>query len=324
LQTALTFLAALGAIQVAALRNKFEGLAWPVGPRHKQPGYVLATLLMAFALLGGMLLVSPGAPLPPWLSVPILLAGIGLALLVTIAGAAIRLQWRQRHPRQPAHQGQPVELGPLQATFYQPEGQGPFPALCLLPDPTAPGDDLTELVQALVEHNIAVLAFEGRLLNDPDRLTLQGLVAVGVSHLAQWPEVDAGQVGLVGVGLGGDLALRSAAMDPGVAAALAIEPVLSTRRPGLGLESLHALSWFEAQRRARRWRHSTLVGELDGLAAIPCIVPRPVAIVVGCAGGATGVENLDILRGESGCPLISAAHTKVVNRATAWLTEHLA
>jgi hypothetical protein len=183
---------------------------------------------------------------------------------------------------------------------------------------------VTGLVQALVESEIAVLALEGRLLNNPDRLTLQGLVAVGISHLTQWPEIDAGQIGLVGVGLGGDLALRSAAMDPGVAAALAIEPVLSVQRPRLGLESLRSLSWFEAQRRARRWRRSVLAKELDGLAAIPCIAPRPVAVIVGCSDGADRVENLEILREADGCPLVSAAHGEMWNRATEWLKEHLA
>lgn len=325
IQIVLTFIAALGALQVAALRNGLEGLAWwPVGSQRKRWVYSLAGLLMAVAFLGGMLVVSPRAPLPPLLTIPIFLTGSGLAFLASTVGAAIRLQWERKRRHLPTPQGQPLELGPLQATFYQPAGRGPFPALCLLPDPTASGDDLSELVRTLVESEIAVLAFEGRLLNDPDRLTLQGLVAIGVSHLAQWPEIDAGQVGLVGVGLGGDLALRSAAIDPGVAAVLAIEPALSTQRSGLGLESLRALSWFGAQHRAYRWRHSALVEELDALAAIPCISPRPVAIVVGGAGGADSVENLDILREGDGCPFMSATRAEVANRATNWLAEHLA
>lgn len=325
MQMASTFAAALGALQIAALRNGLEGLAWPIGLRHKRLGYSLAGLLMTIAFVGGVLLALANAPLPVLLLVVVFLTGSGLALLMSIVGAAMRLEWTQQHQRTPlCQQGRRVELGPLRVTFYQPTGQGPFLGLCLLPDPSAPDDDLTMLLQALLEGGIAVLAFDWRSLDNPDRLTLQGLVAVGISHLARWPETDAERVGLVGIGLGGDLALRNAAMDSGVAVVLAIEPVLSTQRPGAELEALHALSWFEAQRRASRWQNSALVNELDALTAIRHIDPRPVAIVVGCAGDADVIENLEILRTEGGCSLIPATHTKAMRCATEWLMEHLA
>jgi fermentation-respiration switch protein FrsA (DUF1100 family) len=211
----------------------------------------------------------------------------------------------------------------VQAIFYQPTGRGPFPALCLLPDPTAPGDNLTDLAQALVESNVAVLVLDWRSLNNPDRLTLQGLVAVGISHLTRWPETDAGRVGLAGVGLGGDLALRGAAADAGVAAVLALEPVLANRRPGLGLAALRDLSWFEARKRARAWRRSALVKELDALTAIRAVAKRPIAIVTGLAGDTQTIDNLDILCTEEGCPLVSAAHAEKVSCAVAWLKERL-
>jgi hypothetical protein len=325
INAALTFVAALGAFQVAALRNGLEGLAWLVGLQRKRLGYLLAGLLMATAFAGGMLSVPQDASLPPLLAVVALLAGGGLAWVASIVSAEARLSWNQRRRQPSPRLGKPVELGPLEATFYQPVvGQAPFPAVCLLPDPTAPDDDLTSLVQTLVKNEIAVLALDWQALDNPDRLTLQGMVAVSFSHLQRWPETDAERAGLVGVGLGGDLALRSAAMDSDVAAVLAIEPVLSNRRPGLGLEALHALSWFGAQRRARHWRHSALVGELDAPAAIPCVAPRPAAIVVGCAGESNVVGNLEVLRTGGVCSLVPAAHADTVELATEWLMEHLA
>ena len=324
IQAALTFVAALGAFQVAALRNGLEGLAWPVGLRHKRFGYFLAGLLLVIALLGGVLLALLNVPLPPLLSVTVFLAGSGLALPLLVVGAALRLLWRKKQQQPPPPWGRPIQLGPLRATFYQPAGRrGPFPALCLLPDPTASGDNLSLLVQALVEGGIAVLALDLQSLDTTDRLTLQGLVSVGVSHLAQRPETDAERVGLVGIGLGGDLVLRGAAMDPGMAATLAIEPVLSSDRPGLGLETLRDLSWFEAQRRAHRWRHSALVKGLDAPTAIRRIISRPVAIVVGCASGPDTAGSLEILRVDGGCPLTPAAHTEALKRAAEWLMEHL-
>lgn len=322
-QVALTLAAVLGALQIAALRNGLEGLAWPVGLRRRRPGYLLAGLWLALALFGGMLLARADAALPPSFSLAAFLAGGGLALAVQIVGASLRLAWNHRHRQPPASHGNPVELGPVPATFYQPADRGPFPAICLLPDPIAPDDDLVALVQTLVDNGIAVLALDWRALRNPDRLTLQGLVAVGISRLTRWPETDAGRVGLVGVGLGGDLALRGAAADAGVAAVLALEPVLTNRRPGLGLSALRDLSWFEARRRARAWRRSTLVKELDALTAIRTIATRPVAIVTGLAGGAEDMDNLRILRTGERCPFVPAAHPEMVEHAAMWLKEHL-
>jgi dienelactone hydrolase len=179
-------------------------------------------------------------------------------------------------------------------------------------------------VRALVEEGIAVLALDWRSLGRSDRLTMQGLASVGVSHLAEQAEIDGERVGIVGVGLGGDLALRSAAMDSDVAAVLAIEPVLSGRRPMLGIEALRGLSWFGAQLRARRWRRSPLAKALDALSAVPRVAPRPVAIVVGSAGGPNSVGTLEILQVAGGCPLIPAAHEEAVQRAAQWFAEHLA
>lgn len=322
-QAALTFVAALGAFQTAALRNGLDGLAWPVGLRHKRWGYFVAALLMMTAFIGEAALVLLGVDLRPLGWVLTLFVGSGLALLVSLVGAAVRLRWNKMRRRRPPHWGSPVELGPLRATFYRPTGPGPFPALCLLPDLSAPGDDLTPLAQALVEGSIAVLTLDWRSLDHPDRLTLPGLVSVSVSHLAERAEIYAEQVGIVGVGLGGDLALQSAAMDSGVAAVLAIEPVLSSQRPVLGLEALRGLSWFEAQRRAWRWRHSSLVKELDALAAAPHVTSRPVAIVVDSAGGPNSAGACEILRVVGSCPLTPAAHGETVQRTAQWLREHL-
>jgi hypothetical protein len=322
-QAALTLVVASSALQIAALRNGLEGLAWPIGPQHKRAGYLLAGVLLVLALGGGLFLVRESVTLPSLFTPALFLVGSGLALAVHVVGAAVRLSWNRGRRRTTASRGRPIALGPVQAIFYQPAGRGPFPALCLLPDPTAPADNLTNLAQALVESNIAVLVLDWRSLDNPDRLMLQGLVAVGISHLTRWPETDAGRVGLAGVGLGGDLALRGAAADAGVAVALALEPVLANRRPGLGLAALRDLSWFEAHKRARAWRRSALVKALDALTAIRAIGKRPTAIVTGLAGETRTIDNLEILRTEEGCPLVSAAHAEMVGCVVAWLKERL-
>ena len=321
---ALAFVAALGGLELVALRCRLSGLAWPVGVQYKHLGYFVAGLLMAIALVGGggaKLLIEPLAPLA---SIVVILIAMGLAVPVVILGATMRLRRHRQRNSTALRGGKLVELGPLQARFYQPGREGASPGLCLLPDPTAPEDGLHALVQALVESGIAVLALDWPSLGSVDRLMLQGVVAVGVSHLARWPEINAARVGLLGVGLGGDLALRSAAMDQGVAAVLAIEPVLSAQRPWEGLDALSILPWFEARRRVGRWRKSPLVQELDALTAISGISPRPAAVIVGCLGRAETVAGLEILRSGGSCSLVPAAHKRAVQCATAWFKEHLA
>ncbi|MBN1979439.1 MAG: hypothetical protein JW918_18740 [Anaerolineae bacterium] len=320
----LAFVAALGGLELVALRRRLGGLAWPVGVRHRRLGYFVAGLLVAIALVvggGAKLLVEPLAPL---LSVVVSLVAMGLAVPVAILGATTRLRRHRRRNSMALRGGKLVELGPLQARFYQPGREGASPGLCLLPDPTASEDDLHALVQALVEGGIAVLALDWQSLGSADRLMLQGVVAVGVSHLARWPEINAARVGLLGVGLGGDLALRSAAMDQGVAAVMAIEPVLSAQRPWEGLDALSILPWFEARRRVGRWRKSPLVQELDALAAISGISPRPAAIIVGSLGRTETVGGVEILRNGGSCSLVPAAHNRAVQCATSWFKEHLA
>lgn len=323
--TILAVVAVWGAVQATALRNGLGGIAWPVGPRHRLWGYFLAAMLMMCAFVGEAALVLVGVELAPAWWILTLGVGGGLALLLVTVGASLRLAWIKLWRRRPARPGARVELGSLRATFHRPDADDTraFPAVCLLPDPTAPGDDVSLLVQALVDRGIAVLALDWRSLKRSDRLTLQGSVSVGISHLAERAETDAEHVGMVGIGLGGDLALRSAAMDPHVAATLVIEPVLSRRRPVPGLAALPRLSWFEAQRRAHRWRHSSLVEELDALAAIPRLHPRPVAIVVGAADGPTDAGALEILRVKDAYPFTPAAHPETVARTVQWFTERL-
>jgi hypothetical protein len=320
---ALAFVAALGALEIAALCRGLDGLAWPIGVRHRRLGNFVAGLLMALSLAGGMLAKLLIEPLGPLLSVMVILVALGLALLVAILGATLRLRRRRQRNSTALRGGKLVELGPLQARFYQPGREGASPGVCLLPDPTASDDNLHALVQTLVESGIAVLALDWQSLGSVDRLMLQGVVAVGVSHLARWPEINAARVGLIGVGLGGDLALRSAAMDQGVAAVLAIEPVLSEKRPWEGLDALSLLSWFEARRRVGRWRYSPLVKELDALTTISGISPRPAAVIVGCLGGTETVEGLEILRNGGACSLVPAAHNRAVQCAIDWFKEHL-
>ena len=321
-QMALVFATGLGTLQVVALRNCLEGLAWPVGPAHRRLGQVLAGALVVLGLLGGVLLI-PAEPLPPELVAAVLLGGVGLALAVSITGAATRLRLGRGKRRVRLLPGERIEQGPLRATFRPPARGKSVPAVCVLPDPTSPGEDLTELTGAFAEAGLAVLALDWRPLRSIDRLTLQGAVSIALSWLAQRKETDSARIGLVGVGLGGDLALRSGSTDPDVTAVLAIEPVLGRGRPGPGLEGLRGLSWFMARRRIRRWRRSKLVGELDAVRAIPVVAPRHVAVLVTGRAVSNEDEAPEILRVTDGWTLMPCGHTESVELARRWLLERL-
>jgi hypothetical protein len=318
-QMALVFAAALGTLQIVALRSCLEGLAWPVGPAHRRFGQVLAGLLVVLGVLGGMLLI-PAQPLTPEQLVAVLLGGVGLALAVSVTGAATRLRLLRQVRLLP---GERIEQGPLRATFRAPTPAESAPAVCVLPDPTSPREELTELTGALAEAGLAVLEFDWRSLRKVDRLTLQGAVSIGLSWLAQRKETDPGRIGLVGVGLGGDLALKSGSTDPDVAAVLAIEPVLGRGRPGPGLEGLRGFSWFRARRRIRRWRRSKVVPELNAAGAIPVVAPRHVAVLVSGRPGADEDQVPEILRVADGWTLTPCGHPESVAIARRWLLEHL-
>jgi hypothetical protein len=321
-QIALVFATALGTLQLVAQRNQLDGIAWPVGPAHRRIGQVLAGTLVVLGLLGGILLI-PATPAPPALLASVLFIGAALALGLSIAGAAVRLRLRRRERHVRLLPGERIEQGPLRAIFRAPRRHRPAAAVCLLPDPTAPGEELTQLSGALAGAGLAVLAFDWRSLRSVDRLTLQGAVSIGLSWVSQRVETDPERIGLVGIGLGGDLALRSASTDPDVACVLAIEPVLDAGRPGPGLEGLRGLSWFAARRRTRRWRRSELVDDLDAVTAIPAIAPREVGILVSGRRSSHDDGFPEVLRVAAGWPLRPGAHAETVGLASEWLGEHL-
>ena len=319
---ALVFATAFGTLQIVALRNCLDGLAWPLGPAHRRLGHVLAGALVIFGILGGLLLVTE-EPLPPVLVAAALLAGVLLALGASLTGAATRLRFGRRKRSVRLVPGERIEQGPLRATFRPPQLGKRAAAVCVLPDPTSPSEDLAELTAAFAEAGLAVLALDWRPLRSVDRLNLQGAVSIALSWLAQREDTDPARIGLVGVGLGGDLALRSGSTDPDVAAVLAIEPVLGRGRPGPGLEGLRGLSWFRARRRTRRWRRTKLVRELDAARAIPAVVPRHVALLVSGRPGPEDEGPPQILRVADGWALRPCGRPEAVELARRWMLERL-
>ena len=106
----------------------------------------------------------------------------------------------------------------------------------------------------------------------------------------------------MGIGLGGDLAIRSAGTDQQIAAVLALSPFLiqANTRPGLSI--LREMSYLEALRWARPLRlhrkRGELVAELAPLDSISKLGDRPWLLIYGDQDDITSVKMARVTLGE--------------------------
>ena len=140
----------------------------------------------------------------------------------------------------------------VMARLLEPEGHGPWPAVVLCPDFASPKE--VALSTRLVDLTIAgcaVLAidyrFTGSSGGEPHAQALPSEQVEDVRHaitfLQKQSGVDPNRIGLVGIGLGGGVALQAAAMDPRVHSVTAIAPVTDGAK------------WLRAAQGPIRWRN---------------------------------------------------------------------
>lgn len=140
--------------------------------------------------------------------------------------------------------------------------QAPRAAICALPGLGEGTRSLEPLATHLAERGFVVLVLELSTLEYPDLLAL---LPSGVAYLAAHPEVDPQRIGVLGVDLGADLAIRSASGDEQVRAVAALSPILEITRPGLHI--LAEMSYLQGM----RWAGATkgLVSQLASLEHLP-------------------------------------------------------
>jgi dienelactone hydrolase len=261
--------ACLGMLQLAAARGDYAGLALFTADRKR--GAHIGLGLTGGALLAYVTfapeILTPG---PAGTEVAIMFALCALlALAVTLAGADRRLRRKWGHLRR-LPGGEAVQLGNLSATLYRPAvGEASlYPAVAVLPDPTAFVRATSDLVGALNQAGIAVLWLDAQAVTrcaDPlSRQTLLGHLSTAVVYLTHQLEIIADRIGLLGLGLAGDAVWQAARADPQIRAALAVSPMALTASPPQsppqagekkggappGLAWLHELSY----RQVWRWR----------------------------------------------------------------------
>jgi len=265
--TLMATVACLGMVQLTAARGGYAGLSLFTARRRN--GMCVGAGLTAGALLAYVLfapeILTPG---PAGTEVAEMFAFCAIvALSITLLGADLRIRRAQAWLPE---SGEAIMSGNLPATLFwpSPSPQQPIsdkadqvPAVVLVCDPTGFVVTPSKLVETLCETGVAVLVINPQQATESNvllaRRLLLGHISTALVQLARMPGVDERRMGLLGLGLSGDAAMRIAASDPKIAAVMAVSPVSvltsNVQRPGLCW--LHELSYRQAWRLRRRWTH---------------------------------------------------------------------
>jgi len=278
-------LGCIGVLQIQAARQRLVGLSLWGGRGARWWGYAAGSLIIAGSF-AGFYAFAPGIFVPG-------LAGSELVVLFAIGAIlalAVNLIVASLTAPSPAEIMMEVDAGEevsgpqLSGWLHVPQGPGPHPALCLIPEVGNPAEDLGTVAAELIDMGFVALAVDwmaenvqGEMPRYPDLLAL---VPAGVDYLLPRPEVDRNRIGVIGFGLGGDIALRATGTDERIAAVVAASLFLGHKPRDLGLDLLRYGSLPQAvQWRQQRRVQGVLVEELDAQAFLSRILPRPLLIL---------------------------------------------
>jgi hypothetical protein len=300
----LAFLAILGVLQLVAARRKLIGLSlW--GSRNPAPGYLLGAVLTAggfvwfFATTTGIFIPGLAGS-----ELVILFATAGICALAFTLIASSAIQGFQ--PRERANlraddrlRHETVSWQQVRGTLYLPDEQigQPWAAICVLPSPSEGTLSLHPLVAALIGEGFIVLAMDWGPQEEIRYPAVLGLLPGAVAYLTRRDEVNPERIGVLGIDLGGDLAIRSAATDEQIAAVLALTPFLDQANTRPGLSILKEMSYLGTLRWASFRKRGQLVAELAPLDYISKLGSRPLLLVYGDRDGITPVEGARVALG---------------------------
>lgn len=313
-------LSCMGVLQIQAARQRLVGLSLWGGRGKSWWGYA-AGLLLIIGSFAGFYAFTPGLFVPGLAGselAALFAAGFILALVVTLAGASLAAP----HPEgaaMEADKGEVVITPQLRGWVHVPQGSGSFPALCLVPEMGSSAGDLGMVAAQLRDMGFVTLSIDWTVGGESPRYPdVLALVPAGVEYLLHRPEVDKARMGVIGFGLGGDLALRAAGTDEQIAAAVAISPCLTAEPCDSGLDLLRHGSFWQAVQWRRQWKaQSVLVEQLNAPAFLSRIPPRSLLILhppeSPPPAPQTGVEIRPL-------PATSQEVAQVIGR---WCEEHL-
>lgn len=259
----------MGVMQLQVTRRDLRGLSLARG--NRVAGYLLGAVL-----LGGGLVAAAAPPL--WLVAACALPAVATAMaLLAVLSSWINPDLAPPDVQVPG----PADPWTCERVWFSDSGLR-TPALYLCPSQPSgaavcwvhgTGDDKAQfkwpLVRALTRRGIGVLTFDlpghgehPRSFSLPGALTV---VPSALAYLAGRPDVDDGRVGLMGISLGGALAIRALAESspagPRPAAICLLQtpctlwlgPVLYARE-AFGVAALPALAFFADTSVANLWR----------------------------------------------------------------------
>ncbi len=285
---AFAYCAGLGFWQIVAARQGLRALSWmPRGAKHRW-GYLAGSVLLVLACVwffGTRTedIFSPGPASSEFLfflTSALLAALVSSMLLSLLVGRFVPA--REDAPVRASGRSEDVHATWWKGTLHLPASEGgPWPAVCLVPDTGSEVEALEALAAGLGRKKVSALALDmdsAETWQYPDVLAS---IPQALAYLERNEEVDAERLGLLGVGLGGDLVIRAAASDPQIRAVVAIAPLLSPSSVQPGLDLLREMSYLEAIRWRRRHGSGAVVARLDALKHLPELENRPLLIVYG-------------------------------------------
>jgi dienelactone hydrolase len=241
------------------------------------------------------------------------LAGAELTLLFGTAGicavaftllVSSALHWFQNIERASSKANdcfrhEAVSFQQLRGTLYRPENDSePKAAICILPNPSKGNSSLHSIVANLLREGFIVLVIDWGSEKEIQYPEILGLLPSAVTYLTRQDNVDPERIGVLGIDLGGDLAIRSAATDPQIAAVLALAPLLSQANIRPGLSILKEMSYLEALRWASFRGRGKLVADLAALDAIAKLGSRPLLLLYGDQSGIISADRVCATLGE--------------------------
>ncbi|HEY7677823.1 MAG TPA: alpha/beta fold hydrolase [Candidatus Methylomirabilis sp.] len=169
----------------------------------------------------------------------------------------------------------------LPAYLRLPPGARPAPCVVLIPGLDATKEDFHSFTELCLRRGLGTFAFDGpgqgeARAQSPLVDGYEGAILAAVDALAARPEIDARRIALLGRSLGGHYALRAAAADRRVAAAVAFGGLFDLsfweRMPPLTREGFRQATGAATEQEARRRLANVTLEGCLGFVACPVLV----------------------------------------------------
>ena len=310
----LAFVAIVGALQFVAARHRLIGLTWIGSAKKPIWGYLLAAVLIVAAFVWFFVATWEEVFIPGLAGSELVLlfgAAVVCAVAVTLLVSSVfhGIQHRERSGLKAGGRlrNEAVAWQQLRGTLYLPDDAvRSGVAICALPSPSEGAFSAHPLVADLIEAGFTVLAMDWGSEEEIRYPAVLSLLPIAVAYLARRSEVNPERIGVLGIGLGGDLAIRSAGTDQQIAAVLALAPFLNQANTRPGLSILKEMSYLEALRWARPLRlhrkRGELVAELAPLDYIGKVGDRPWLLIYGGQDDIISVKMARVTVGEEMAP----------------------